>query len=400
MPVKRRSSLPALGLLLLAFAFTALAGRHGPGIWGAGPPSPEGMEVRRDYPRESAALEKWLKQNVIPGLATRQEIIAIFGHRYVNLDRPRRDGIVTLQYDLRSLGVRGWEEYLLVDFDADQHVLSYCSFSLSVCGFCPHVFADGGAWRLEGKLLAGCVGKEREGVDTLLLPRATTRGGRVRVLLANLAPEVEFIDRVALGCVNLAAGEELDTDVSGRPFTWTPTRAFPDAREEERCISLDGPAAGRVLVLEVRNTTAFEAAMRGHLLGGGPEPAGTKLALHFDGGAGLALPPVGTKFLRRVVVPVPPGAHAVRVPANPFWTVRRLWVGVGRAAEARWYTPAGSGTNTDLLREADGRRLRLGPAEKTILTFEVPKPAGPARLGFLLRMSGYYEFLGPGAGTR
>jgi hypothetical protein len=220
------------------------------------------------------------------------------------------------------------------------------------------------------------------------------------VLLANLAPEVEFIDSVALGYVRLDAREELDTDASGRPFAWTPARTLPDTGDTERSVSLDGAAAGRVVVVEVRNTTAFETAMRGHLLDGTPEPVGTALAVGFDDGSFFALPPVGTKFLRRVVVPAPPGACAVWVPANPFWTVRRLWVGAGRAAEVHWCKPVGSDAAADLVWEPDDRRLRLGPAEEAVLTFDVPEPAGPARVGYLLTMSGYYEFLATCARTR
>jgi hypothetical protein len=400
MRAKRGSSWPALGLMLLGFAFAALAGSPRSGMWGAGFSDPLSPEVRRDYPRECEAFFRWVKQTIVPGRTTRQEIIAIFGHRYVNLDRPRRDSIVTLQYELYNLGVQCLENYYLIfDFDAHNRVLAYSTISLGVCGFCPHIFADDGAWRLEGKLLAGCVSRRREGVDTLLLPRATARGGRVHIQLANLAPEVEFIDQIALGGVPLAAGEELDTDASGRPYVWTPTRALPAAGPEDRSEALEGGTAGQVLVLEVRNTTAFEKAMRDHLLTGAPEPAGLALALRFDDGPALALPPVGTKFLRRVVVPVPPQAHAVRVPANPFWTVRRLWAGTGRPADARWCSPADGGEVANLLRESDGRRLRLGPGEKAVLTFTVPEAAGAARVGYLLRMSGYYEFLLPASGT-
>jgi hypothetical protein len=337
-----------------------------------------------------------MDQTFLRGGTTRQEIVGIFGPWYRNLDRPlHRDGVVAIEYDLPGLGVQpgqNREETLSFEFDGKDRLLDY-GFVYAICGFCPHVFADDGAWRLEGKLLAGCVGRGREGTDTLLLPRAAARQGKVRVQLANLAPEVEYIDAVALGCLSLAAGEELDADAAGRAFVWKPTRTILGPPGDGR-VSLDGPRQGRVLVLEVRNTTAFEKAMRGHLLGGAAEPAGTALALRFDDGGARTIPPVGTKFLRRVVVPVPPRAGGVRLEAgNPLWLVRRLWVGSGRSAEAevRWRAPGGEAS---LLRQRDGRRLRLDPMQRAVVTFDAPDaPGGAARRGYLLRMTGYYDFL-------
>jgi hypothetical protein len=351
--------------------------------------------VRRTWPTEGNDFERWLQQTLVPGRTTQDEVIGTFGRAHFNLDRPARDGVTSIEYDLRKLGVRGGGRYLVFDFNRGRRLLLwYDPAHLSVCGFCPHVFADDGRWRLEGKALAGCVGAEREGTDTLLLPRLTARDGRLRVRLVNLAPEVEYIDHVTLGYVALDAGEELDTDRTGRPFVWVPTREVHRPPLGD-AVPLGGTGSGRVLVLEVRNTAAFEAVMRAHLLEGAPEPRAS-LEAEFDDGSVQGVRPVGTKFLRRVVLPVPRQARGVRLRcAGALWQVPRLWVGLGRDAEAAavWLTAASasgpSGPVAGLLREQDGQRLRLGPMQSAELTF----PAADAgRCGFVLRMFGYYDF--------
>ena len=373
-----------------------------PALWGLSPaaaPQGSGTEfaaVRRTWPTEGNAFERWLQQTLVPGRTTQDEVIGIFGRAHFNLDRPARDGVTSIEYDLRKLGVHSGGRYLVFDFNRGRRLLLwYDPAHLSVCGFCPHVFADDGRWRLEGKALSGCVGAEREGTDTLLLPRLTTRDGRLRVRLVNLAPEVEYIDHAALGRVALAAGEELDTDRTGRPFVWVPTREVHRPPLGD-AVPLGGTGSGRVLVLEVRNTAGFEAVMRAHLLEGAPEPRAS-LEAAFDDGSVQVVRPVGTKFLRRVVLPVPRQARGVRLRcAGALWQVPRLWVGRGRDAEATavWLA-VGSASGpvpnaASLLRKCDGQRLRLAPMEAVELTFPAVK-AG--RCGFVLRTSGYYDFL-------
>jgi hypothetical protein len=388
--MRRKHNAPfvALGLLLLTVSLAAVAGN-------APPHQPQSAEVRRNYPREWRDFAKWLKQTIRPGWTTQQEVLDLLGSRCKDLDRPGRDGLFALEYDLAAMGIRGaQEEFLVFEFDRDR-VLEYSFMSLGICGFCPHVFADDGGWRLEGKLLAGCVGEQGEGSDTLLLPRATVRQGHVRLRLSNLAPEIEFLDAAALGSVPLAPHEELDADSVGRPFAWTPTRAIPEAGRGGAMALGSGP--DRILVLEVRNTAAFEHAMRDHFLGGAPEPAGSALRVTFDVGSAFNLPAVGSKFLRRVVVPIPPEARAATLPGtNPLWQVRRVWLGTGRIAAAHWQAPVGSDPAADLLRQADGRRLRLDPGQEVVLTFPAPPPApAGSHGGFLLRLTGHYEFLPP-----
>jgi hypothetical protein len=392
---EHRAVLAALGLLLLAIGLAAVAGTAPP----AGRrPTPE---VRREYPCQWREFQSWLDKNIRQGRTTQQEVLDLLGGRCTYLDRPSRDGLFAFEYDLATLGIRRADEgFVVFEFDRRDRVLEYYFLSLGICGFCPHVFADDGAWRLEGKLLAGCVGTGREGTDTLLLPRALPCRGQVRVRLANLAAEVEFLDGAALGRVALAPGKELDVDGAGRPFIWTASREIA-AASHTPTVSL-GSGPGRVLVLEVRNTTAFEYAMRDHFLGGAPEPAGMVLCVTFDDGSTCTLSPVGSKFLRRVVVSVPRRACAAQLPGtNSLWQVRRAWSGTGRlaAAEACWQAPVAPSEAADLLRQPDGRRLRLDPAQEVVLTFAAPEAlSGGWRWGFLLRLSGYYEFLPPTIG--
>jgi hypothetical protein len=387
---------PALLLGAAACGATALGGLSPPGA--PHESGPEVAAVRRTWPTEGKAFESWLRQTLLPGRTSQNEVIAIFGRGYIDLDRPARDDTTSIQYDLRRLRVRGSGRYLVLDFTPGRRLLRwYDPAHLSVCGFCPHVFADDGRWRLEGKALAGCVGAQREGTDTLLLPRLTARDGRLRVRLVNLAPEVEYIDHAALGCMPLAGGEELDTDCAGRPFVWAPTREVCQPSLGDT-VPLGTLGAGRVLVLEVRNTAAFEAVMRAHLLEGAPAPLAS-LEAEFDDGSAQVVQPVGTKFLRRVVLTVPRQARGVRLRcAGPLWQVPRLWVGRGAEVAAVWLTAdSASGPDPDaasLLRKQDCQRLRLGPLEAVELSFAAPSVAdGEKRRGYVLRMAGYYDFL-------
>src|SRR5262249_28951447 len=155
-------------------------------------------------------------------------------------------------------------QWIVLDFDTKTDRLlrkGTKEVSGGICGFCPHVFAaDAHGWRLEGKLLAGCVGEAAEGTDTLLLPRATAAGGVVRVRLCNLAQEIEYLDEARLGAVRLARDEELDVGNDGRPFVWLPSRELRTEGAVPAEIRLPANAPNRVLVLEVRNTSAFEAS--------------------------------------------------------------------------------------------------------------------------------------------
>jgi hypothetical protein len=345
-------------------------------------------------------FDHWLNGALKKGKATRQDIIRVFGPHFKNLDRPKRDQVVTLQYEL---GDWGHTVSLVFHFDATG-TLSNWSISQAICGFCPHVFAHDGRWRLEGKLLAGCVGRQREGFDTLLLPRARICNGQLRIKFANLAPEVEYIDQVQLGCLPLSDGEELDVGQDGSPFVWRAGRQVAvelrpaNPGQEEACWKLDTTAGERVVVLEAFNTSLFEMVMRRWLLQGTSEPV-AGLRVQFDQGTDIEVRPVGTKFLRRIVLPVPAGAQSVRLraPAD-LWFVRRLWMGTGRRVEKTivWHFPSTARAPTPdarfLLSQADGQRLHLGPGQEAEVVF-TPQPVARERGGFVLRMKGYYEFL-------
>jgi hypothetical protein len=356
---------------------------------------------RRDYPRDGH-FHKWVKTAFVPGRTRYDEVVAILG-KPQNLDRPARDGEIVITYDLaQDLGIPprwiGRNQFVMFYFDRWGVLTGTGAVpALIICGFCPHVYTDDGAWRLEGKLLAGRVGAQREGVDTLLLPRAARREGRVRVKLSNLAPEVEFIDHVMLGAVPLATDQELDLGAEGQPFVWTRSEELVVGKRGIPTIRLTAGSHDRVVVLEVRNTHAFEAAMRDSLLGEDGRAVAADLTVRFDDGTSAAVRPVGTKFLRRIVVPAPASATTVSLdPPGSYWQVRRVWTGSGKEERDTAWRQVDTATGADpraaeLLREPDGRRLRLGPAESVEVSFDAANDGG--KRGYLLRMAGYYDLL-------
>jgi hypothetical protein len=370
--------------------------------WAASDPGrePAGEVTITEYPREYKEFQRWFQSPAfgLPGEASFSQVVAILGKRYKNLDRPARDGIRTIEYDLADLGIRsrkwGKDEWVILDFDVRTNRLlkkGTRELTFAICGFCPHVFvADTVGWRLEGKMLPGCVGAAAEGTDTLLLPRATVLDGSVRVRLANLAPEIEYLDEALLGAVPLEEGQELDLTDEGKPFAWSLRRELPTYGNAPD-FPLVGDGADRVLVLEVRNTSTFETAMREWFLAGGQRVEAT-LTVRFDVGPAATVRPVGTKFLRRVVVPVPAGARRVSldVPGS-YWLVRRAWTGTGRCTEDDTVWCPATPDTAGLLAARDGQRLRLGPDEAVDLTF--PAPQDGRRRGYVLRLVGYYEFL-------
>jgi hypothetical protein len=362
----------------------------------------------------SRRLDGWMAENLIRGQTTEAEVRAYFSglsEDFENLDRPPRDGVLTIQFRLWGNWQNG--ENLVFDFDSRTGILQDWHTSGWICGFCPHVLADDGRWRLEGKMLAGRIGAHREGPDTLLLPRLVPRGRRLGVRLANWAPETEHIDQVQLGVVPCDPGWEVDMDGEGRPYVWQETRPIDvesppgGVSRDRRELALGEPAAGRVVVLEARNTGEFERVMRKAVLTPGAPWPPAELALRFDDGAGQELQPVGTKFLRRVVVPVPPGARSLHVSAPcDLWLVRRAWLGQGRPAQGVAWLSATEATGPEdaagLLRGRDGRRLVLAPIQEVDLSFVAPEtdPENQAHR-FVLRMWGYYELLPPAdEGTR
>ena len=357
-------------------------------------------------------LTTWLGGVVRKGKTRHAEIIRLFGKHYKDLDRPERDGIKTHEYYLGPRGNNASWYYLVFDLDSKTDIVTDWRISHAICGFCPHVFVDDGQWRLEGKLLADCVGKEREGADLLPLPRLRARDGCLRVKLANLAPELEYLDHVQLGEAALRDGEELDVSIDGQPVIWRPEREHRvDWRSTgmgaAATIELDPDRAGDVAVLEVRNTPAFEAAMRDVFLRGHASPHGTSLAVHLGEARPVLVAPVGTKFLRRVAVHLPRAARrlALRTQGG-YWSARRLWTGTSRAAEHAvvWRLPSRvmdrGAAALRLLRARDGQRFCLRPAEQAVLEFVPSGPPSPGqRTGHVLRACGYYEFI-EGSGAR
>lgn len=347
-------------------------------------------------------LKQWLARILVKGGTTQDEIVARFGKGYDDLDRPARDNTITLQY---RAGYYGRETRIVFDFHRDTHVLIDWSISEAICGFCPHVFAFDGRWRLEGKMLAGCIGSLHKGTDTLLVPRLTARDGRLRVRLSNLAPEVEFIDGVQLGEVALSRNEELDVGQAGELYAWAPSATLPlqpDEREGPSAYSVSWHESSQpnVIVLEVRNTSEFEEMMRDAILRGA-ERQPSSLRVDLGGGETRLVEPVGTKFLRRVVLPVPEGCRSVRIQApGGFWRVNRVFLGRGRIVdhETVWTTgmlpETPNSAESRRLAPIDYRRLRLDPNDEVVLDFKEERQAKRDEvLRYVLRMTGYYEFL-------
>ncbi len=349
-------------------------------------------------------LKEWLSQVLVKGSTTRDDVVTLLGPRLQDLDRPDRDAVVTQQY---YMGTHTAFTALVFDFDARTGILLDWSTSQGICGLCPHVFADDGQWRLEGKLLAGCIGSDHEGTDTLLLPRLVEREGRAHVKVSNLAPEIEFLDQVQLGSVRLEENEELDVGHDGRPYAWCAPRELVatfepvDGQFAECAINLPHSLENNVIVLEARNTSEFETAMREFVFGKRPRPESTDMHIEFDGGTSVRIAPVGTKFLRRSVIPVPPGSDHLRLQVRPeMWLVRRMWIGTGRsvAAATDWQTPITAvgpvPTALTLISTPDHQRLVLEPQEEVEVGFLAPGAnSKPARLGYILRITGYYDFL-------
>lgn len=339
------------------------------------------------------AFKTWFARTVSKRKTTRAEVTAILGPHARNLDRPDRDGVKTYEYFLGPPGNSGRWYYLVVDFDASTDVLLDWGISCWICGYCPHVYARDhtGSWRLEGKLLAGCVGHRNAGTDVLVLPRLAGRGRDIRVMLANSAPEIEILERPELASVSLQDGEELDVTADGKLAVWKPLKESPVGLRSDgsghvtATIVIDRGLKPDVAVLELKNTARFEAAMRNRILAGRNDFPSACLAVRHGGQRTHVVRPVGTKFLRRVVVPLSGKATQIELSAQEgLWFIRRLWFGSLRRhpLPVRW-RPARGVTH-----------CRLEPMTHRILRFPPPEDHGRGqRLGHALRLHGYYEFL-------
>ncbi len=350
-------------------------------------------------------LKKWLFSVIEKNRTSGDDIIAILGPHIIDLDRPDRDSILTKQY---FMGDSWISLTLVIDLDPGSNVITDWSISYAFCGYCPHIFSFDCNWRLEGKMLAGCMGSDQEGIDTIRLPRLVAQDDQLRIRISNLAPEIEHIDQVLLGSVQLSLSEELDVSFDGRPYIWTPVDDRGRELEQESKLSAeysivlgDGPE-NRVAVFEFRNTSAFEKSMRDFVFGRRFNPISAEIHLQFDNGKSLDLKPVGTKFIRRIVVPIPSKATQliIRCPAG-YWLVRRLWLGTGRdvASEMKWCDPfTAIGPDDDslmLMSHRDKQRLRLDPMQESIVSFQPTISSKSKRSAYVLRMTGFYEFQQP-----
>ncbi len=360
---------------------------------------PEWVEAIRDGRRPKAVdvedAKSWLGKHLTNGMTTKQQVLDLFGLPGRNseiqpgqLDRPKRDGVKTIQYRLWEHDPVNWG-YLVLHIDAKTDVLETWEISHSVCGFCPHTFAFDGDWRLEGKMLAGCVGADRAGTDTLILPRLKPTDGSLLVRLSNLAPEIDHVSDMSLAAVSLDDDEELDVSPDGELVVWRPLREIsiqrPRDNAQHSTMEYALEATGDVIVLEVRNTAAFEVSMRKKFLHREPDNGRTALSVSFGQGPATEVQPVGTKFLRRVVIPLPETASRVTLQSEGgFWFVRRLWIGKQSPHQTppQWQRPG------------NANPANLAPGEYVDLDFPCRWSSvdSSRRTAFALRLRGHYEF--------
>jgi hypothetical protein len=248
-------------------------------------------------------------------------------------------------------------------------------------------------------MLAGAIGPRRERSDTLALPRAQVVRGRVGVKLANWAPEIEHLDKLELGFVEAQPGEQLDCDANGTAYLWRESQVLPspsprtETGRDHWSMKFAPVPDPSVLVLELRNTEQFQDLAK-RCYARDEEPSAT---LHVEGATRGEIGPIGTKFFRRVVVPLPANASEIRLhcPAGLWW-VRRGWLGSGHPASMKWVSPFPNCEGAAALQARDGDRLRLGPGEEVESTFALPEQASEDRnIRLALRLFGYYEFVQP-----
>jgi hypothetical protein len=194
-----------------------------------------------------------------------------------------------------------------------------------------------------------------------------------------------------LAGVALDDRQHLDVSVSGDLVVWRQQAEIPLAPPpavngvSELTVDIDPESEDDVLVLELRNTSAFEDEMRRVFLDGKPEDKKTTLTVSFQGGRSVEIKPVGTKFLRRVVVPLPRRTRSVtlRSPGD-FWFTRRLWIGkeIKQKHPPMWRKPT------------NAQAIGLSPMESAVLKFSVRSDESSAkRMGYVLRIQGYYDFV-------
>jgi hypothetical protein len=372
-------------------------------------------EMKQNTPAADAAFRNWLATCLIPGKTTLDEVKSVLGTSYFNLDRPERDSVLTIQYSLDDLAGKK----LILDFtklqapelsmtkglllprdrpliDTQWTLEKKPEIGFFFCGYCPHILVDAGGWRLEGKMLPGAVGASRARSDVLVLPRALPKDGKVNIKLANWAPEMEHLDRIELGMVASEPGEQLDFSADGAGYLWRENHWIqcspPQVHEGQDRWVLNLPEGHdvSVLVLELRNTEAFQDLAR-QCYSSGAEP---NADLRVASPNVTAISPVGTKFFRRVVVPIIAETIQIKLSApSGMWWVRNAWLGIGRHEELHWLAADRSRAVSKRPQMHDWP-LILEPEEEAILSFTVPAKADDQQnWRCALRMSGYYEIL-------
>lgn len=330
-------------------------------------------------------FEKFLKSRWTEKETTLSETVELLGKPHLDLDRPKQDQVKAVQWGLN--GPPGGLDVVTLHADFEPkppHQLVKYGLGRAICGFCPHILSldESDQWRLEGKMLAGRIGQEKIGSDILILPRLGS-GEEISVQIANIAPETEFISQVEIAKVSLADGEQLDVSNESQLTAWRPLFEKPLIDNPGKRIPIEDEC--RLLVFEIRNNSDFEMAMREHYLDGKPEPELLNLTLNFGTSTPISIEPVGTKFLKRVLVFVPPNSSSIQI-ANPlkYWDVRRVWGGVpaDKQPDIQWISPRN--------RES----LILPPNTARTYIFDNLSDSS-SNVSFAIRARGYYEFLFP-----
>lgn len=341
---------------------------------------PVGKRVERMWLLGDASTFMFVKDYVI-GITTFEEVAA---------DLPLLESIVPPQSGMILLQKRTGDgtngSAIVYYFDSETKLLIDSHRSFWFCGFCPHILVRQTAWQLQGKMLAGCIGKERRGPDAMVLRGLESLGGTLDIRLANWAPEVEHLDDIALGIVPLRDGEDIELDRERKPWLVTQSRLtvpfhLGSRRGKDTWImDRESSKVGNVLILELRNTGDFEAAMRDAVFNNRPWPD-ADLTVRFDTGETIILPPVGTKFPRRIAIPIPAASSNIILTGPAArWHIRRAWLAHGAPACDVVWIPAPM------------RPAALQPLDQVDLTFAIP-PAVQGRAGAILRMTGHYDFV-------
>lgn len=285
------------------------------------------------HPNDKDELfEAWLKKKFQSRAVTFAEVCELLGKPIVNLDRPKTENQISYQWSIHhhtdremQLDVNDfWMLYMDFSIPADPNKatlidLNAVGVSVAICGFCPHILVPSTdpsvSWHLEGKMLAGRIGQNNSGQDLLVLPRFLNQSQMV--IISNPAPEIEYLNSVNLGRVIVDHDQQIDVGIDHKVYSWK-----DKGKIKPECPISEG---SNLLILSLRNTSSFERSMRKSVSKGNFTPLeNSDLICQFDTGEIHKISPVGTKLLRRVVIPIPRLATSFDITNNPYWYIARI----------------------------------------------------------------------------